>query len=123
MTWQRRLNWLLAALIALVSVPSAIAVVGVVLGTVNESVGWLRYRLPAECFWVFVATAVASPFAGVGTLLLLWTLRNRWALVIDSRTGRRLRLLLIVASLAAVAAPAVWIVLFAEVFFVSGGSR
>ena len=123
MTRQRHLNCLLVALTIVVLVPSAIVIVSIVLGAANESVGWLRYRLPEVFLWTFLMTGSASPFVGIGTLLLLWTHRHKWALMIGSKVGRRLRIMLILASLAAVIAPAAWIFLFSEVFFVAGGNR
>jgi len=117
------LNGLLATLISTVLVPGTIVVASLVLGMANESVGWLRYKLPEPFFWMFLATGLISPFLGIVTLVLLWTLRRRRTLVDDgNKTGPKMRAL-ILAAMAAILAPVPWTLLFSEVFFVAGGNR
>ena len=117
------LNGLLVTLIGFVLVPGAILVASLYLGAANASAGWLRYRLPEAFFWIFLTTGLASPILGVGTFLLLWTLGRRSITVDSSTTEPRLRKALILAAAAALAAPAMWTLLFSEVFFVAGGNR
>jgi len=102
------LNGLLVALISIVLVPGAIVVASLILGAANESAGWLRYRLPEVFFWMFLATGLASPFLGIGTLVLLWTLQRRRTLVDGDKTELRMRRALILAAVTAFLAPAVW---------------
>jgi len=116
------LNGLLVALVSFVLVPSAIIVASLFLSAANESAGWLRYRLPEVFFWIFLATGLASPFLGIGTLLL-WTLRRRCAVTGGDKTEPKVRRALILAAVTAIVAPAAWTFLFSEVFFVAGGNR
>jgi len=120
---QRHLKWLFAALSVVLLVPSAIVTASMVLSAANESAGWLRYKLPEVFFWTFLTTGLASPFVGISTLLLLWIQRHQMAVMIGGIKERRLRIALILASVAAVLAPAAWIFFFSEVFFVAGGNR
>ena len=120
---QRLLRWLFVALCIVLLFLSAIVIASRVLSTANESAGWLRYKLPEVFFWTFLTTGLASPFMGIGTLLLLWAQRQRRAMLISSKVERRLRIALILASMAAVIAPAAWIYFFGEVFFIAGGNR
>ena len=120
---QRHLQWLLVALSILLFVPSAIAIASMVLSAANESAGWLRYKLPEVFFWMFLTTGLASPFVGISILVLLWAQWHQWAVIFDSKVERRLKIALILISTAAVIAPAAWIYLFSEVFFVAGGNR
>jgi len=120
---QRHLKWLFAALSVVLLVPSAIVTASMVLSAANESAGWLRYKLPEVFFWTFLTTGLASPFVGMSTLLLLWIQRHQMAVMIGGIKERRLRIALILASVAAVLAPAAWIFFFSEVFFVAGGNR
>ncbi len=120
---QRHLKWLLLGLSIVLLIPSAIVIASIILSAANESAGWLRYKLPEIFFWMFLTTGLASPFLGISTLLLLWAQRHQSAMKISSTVERRLRIALIVASMAAVIAPAVWIFFFSEVFFVAGGNR
>ena len=113
---QRHLKWLFAALSVVLLVPSAIVTASMVLSAANESAGWLRYRLPEIFFWTFLTTGLASPFVGISTLLLLWIQRHQMAVMIGGIMERRLRIALILASVAAVVAPAAWIFFFSEVF-------
>ena len=85
------LNGLLVALIGVVLVPGVIVIASLILGTANESAGWLRYRLPEVFFWIFLSTGIASPFLGIGTLVFLWILRRRPALVDGSKTDPKMR--------------------------------
>ena len=117
------LNGLLVALIGIVLVPGAIVIASLILGAANESAGWLRYRLPEVFFWVFLATGLTSPFLGIGTLVLLWTLQRRCSLFDGGKTETKVRRALIFAAVTAIVAPAAWIFLFGEVFFVAGGNR
>ena len=117
------LNGLLVALIGIVLVPGAIVIASLILGAANESAGWLRYRLPEVFFWVFLATGLTSPFLGIGTLVLLWTLQRQCSLFDGGKTETNLRRALIFAAVTAIVAPAAWIFLFGEVFFVAGGNR
>ena len=117
------LNGLLVALIGIVLVPGAIVIASLILGAANESAGWLRYRLPEVFFWVFLATGLTSPFLGIGTLVLLWTLQRRCSLFDGGKTETNLRRALIFAAVTAIVAPAAWIFVFGEVFFVAGGNR
>ena len=120
---QRHLKWFFVALSIVLLVPSAIVIVSRVLSAANESAGWLRHKLPEVFFWMFLTTGLASPFLGISTLLLLWAQRHRWEAIIGSKLERRFRIALILLSIAAVIAPAVWIFYFSEVFFVAGGNR
>jgi hypothetical protein len=118
------LNGLLATLISTVLVPGTIVVASLVLGLANESVGWLRYKLPELFFWMFLATGLISPFLGIVTLVLLWILRRQRTLVDGgNKTGPKMRRALILAAMAAILAPVPWTLLFSEVFFVAGGNR
>ena len=117
------LKGLLAALIGVVLVPGMIVIASLILGMANESVGWLRYRLPEQFFWIFLWTGIASPFLGIGTLLFLWMLRRRPALIEGSQTDPKMRRAVILAAATAIVAPAAWSVVFGEVFFVAGGNR
>ena len=113
---------LLVTLIGVVLIPAAIVVATLALDSVNESAGWLRYRLPEVWFWTFLATGLASPILGIGTLALLWTL-HRQRVLIDSSRGALKRPLLILAATTAIVAPAIWVIVASEVFFVAGGNR
>jgi hypothetical protein len=117
------LKGLLVALIGIVLVPGVIVIASLFLGTANESAGWLRYRLPEMFFWVFLATGLASPFLGIGTLVLLWMLQRRCSLFDGGKTETNLRRALIFAAVTAIVAPAAWTFLFSQVFFVAGGNR
>jgi len=117
------LNGLLVALVSVVLVPGIIVVASLILGMANESAGWLRYKLPELLFWIFLSTGMASPFLGIGTLVLLWILRRRRARVDGSKTDPKMRRALILAAVTAIAAPAIWTIVFGEVFFVAGGNR
>lgn len=117
------LNGLLVALVSIVLVPGAIVVASLFLSAAHESAGWLRYRLPEVFFWMFLATGLASPFLGIGTLVLLWTLQRRWALVDGGKTEPKVRRALIFVAVTAMVAPAAWTFVFSEVFFVAGGNR
>ena len=120
---QRHLKWLFAAVNTVLLVPSGIVIASSVLSAANESAGWLRYKLPEVFFWTFLTTGLASPFVGISTLLLLWIQRHQMAVRIGGIMERRLRIALILASVAAVLAPVAWIFFFSEVFFVAGGNR
>jgi hypothetical protein len=111
---------LLATLISVVMIPTAIVVATLALDSANESTGWLCYRLPVMFFWIFLTTGVISPFLGMGTLILLWTLQRHSASVEGQLKVTRA---LVFAALTATVAPAAWVFVFSEVFFVSGGSR
>jgi len=111
---------LLVTLIGVVLIPAAIVVATLALDSANESAGWLRYRLPEVWFWAFLATGLASPILGIGTLALLWTL-HRQRVLLDS--GALKRRLLILAATTAIVAPAIWVIVASEVFFVAGGNR
>jgi hypothetical protein len=117
------LKGLLVALIGIVLVPGVIVIASLFLGAANESAGWLRYRLPEMFFWVFLATGLASPFLGIGTLVLLWMLQRRCSLFDGGKTETNLRRALIFAAVTAIVAPAAWTFLFSQVFFVAGGNR
>ena len=117
------LKALLVALIAVVLVPGVIVIASLILGTANESAGWLRYKLPELFFWIFLWTTIASPFLGIGTLVFLWMLRRRPALIEGSQTDPKMRRAVILAAATAIVAPAAWTVVFGEVFFVAGGNR
>lgn len=117
------LNGLLVALISVVLVSGMIVVASLILGTANESAGWLRYKLPEWFFWIFLSTGLASPFLGIGTLMLVWILQQRRALVDGSDTEPKMRRALILAAVTAIVAPAAWTIVFSEVFFVAGGNR
>jgi hypothetical protein len=112
----------LAILSAAILAPGTITVASLVVGAANESAGWMRYRLPDMFFWIFIATGVASPFLGIGTLVLLWLSSGHLA-VDGTPELRRKKQILILAASAAVAAPAVWILVAGRVFFAAGGSR
>ena len=116
------LNALLAVLTGLVLLPGLIAVASLILGIANESAGWLRYRLPEVWFWTFLVTGLASPILGIGTLALLWAL-HRQRVLLDSGRGALKRRLLILAATTAIVAPAIWVIVASEVFFVAGGNR
>ncbi len=120
---QTHLKWLLLALAIVVLVPTTIVITSIALGVANESVGWLRYRLPGAFFWIFLGTGLASPFMGIGTLLLLWRHRHKGGVMTGSAVDRRLEIVLILASLAALFAPVAWGFVFSEVFFAAGGNR
>jgi hypothetical protein len=79
------LKGLLAALIGVVLVPGMIVIASLILGMANESAGWLRHRLPEVFFWIFLSTGIALPFLGIGTLVFLWLLPLRQALVMAAR--------------------------------------
>jgi hypothetical protein len=117
------LHCLLAILISVVLVPSMIVAASLILGRSNESAGWLRYKLPEVFFWMFLATGLSSPLVGIGTLVLMWTLRRQRVLVDGNQTDPKMRRTLILAAVTAIIAPAAWAIGFAEVFFVAGGNR
>ena len=117
------LNGLLAALVTVVLVPGMIVAASLILGMANESAGWLRYKLPEVFFWIFLSTGLASPFLGIGTLVFLWILRRRRALVNSSKADPKMKRALVLAASTAIVAPAVWTLVFSEVFFVAGGNR
>ncbi len=120
MVKQRHLEWLLVVLCVVVLLPGAIAIATVILDAANESAGYLRHRLPEVFFWTFLFSGGASPFIGIGALIVLWTQRRK---EVVSSLDRRLKTGLIITSLAALLAPAVWIFLVTDVFFVAGGNR
>lgn len=111
---------LLATLIGVVMIPATIVVGTLALDSANESSGWLRYRLPVMFFWIFLTTGGASPFLGIGTLVLLWALQRHSVSVEDQLKVTRALLL---AALTATVAPVAWVFAVSEVFFVAGGSR
>lgn len=114
---------LLATLIGVVLVPGMIVIGSLILGTANQSAGWLRYRLPEVFFWIFLSTGIASPFLGIGTLVFLWIVERRQALEDLGPTAAKTKHALILAAVAAIVAPAAWTLVFSEVFFVAGGNR
>jgi hypothetical protein len=75
------LSGLLTALVTVVVLPGLIVAASLILGMANESAGGLRYKLPEVFFWIFLSTGLASPFLGIGTLVFLWVLPRRRALV------------------------------------------
>lgn len=117
------LSGLLAALVTVVLVPGMIVAASLILGMANESAGWLRYKLPEVFFWIFLSTGLASPFLGIGTLVFLWILPRRRALVNSSKADPKMKRALVLAASTAIVAPAVWTLVFSEVFFVAGGNR
>lgn len=102
------LNGLLVALISVVLIPGAIVVASLVLSAANESAGWLRYKLPEVFFWIFLATGLASPFLGIGTLVLLWTLQRRVSVNIGKTEPNRRRALILAAVTAIVPPGPFW---------------
>lgn len=100
------LHCLLATLIGVVLVPGMIVIGSLILGTANQSAGWLRYRLPEVFFWIFLSTGIASPFLGIGTLVSLWIVGRRQALADLGATAPRSKHALILAAGAAIVAPA-----------------
>jgi hypothetical protein len=117
------LRGLLVMLIGVVLVPGMIVVASFILATANESAGWLRYRLPEVFFWIFLSTGIASSFPGIGTLVFAWMLRRRRVPVKDGKADSRIKVVLIVAAVTSIVAPAAWTLVFREVFFVAGGNR
>ena len=117
------LHGVLVILIGVVLVPGMIVVASLILAMSNESVGWLRYRLPEVFFWIFLSTGIASPFLGIGTLVFVWMLRRRRVLAEGSHADPRIKRALVLAAVTAIVAPAAWTLVFSEVFFVAGGNR
>jgi hypothetical protein len=117
------LGGLLAALVTVVVLPGLIVAASLILGMANESAGWLRYKLPEVFFWIFLSTGLASPCLGIGTLVFLWILPRRRALVNTSKAALKMKRALVFAASTAIVAPAVWTLVFSEVFFVAGGNR
>jgi peptidoglycan/LPS O-acetylase OafA/YrhL len=117
------LRGLLVMLIDVVLVPGMIVVASFILAMANESAGWLRYRLPEVFFWIFLSTGIASPFLGIGTLVFAWMLRRRRVPAKDGKAESRIKVALIVVAVQSIVAPAVWTLVFSEVFFGEGGNR
>ena len=116
----RYLKLLVAALLATLIIPGGIALVCLALGRANEAAGWMRYRLPAATFWIFIGVSTASPLLGLVGLVLL-ALRKRPPL--KKANISDLQTLLFAFAIVAILAPALWIFVLSEVFFLSGGSR
>ena len=100
-----------------------IVIASLILGMANESAGWLSHRLPEVFFWIFLSTGIASPFLGIGTLVFLWLLPLRQALVDCSKADPGMKPALILAAAITIFAPVAWTLVFSEVFFVAGGNR
>jgi hypothetical protein len=117
---QRHLKLLLASLIAALIIPGSIALASLTLGRANETAGWMRYRLPATTFWIFIGASTASPLLGLVVLVLL-AVRKRSSL--QKGNTPELQILLITFSIVSILFPVLWFFLLGEVFFLSGGSR
>ena len=114
-------RWLVTV-VTMVLVPTAIVIASRLLAAANESAGWLRYRLPVVFLWIFLASGVAAPMMGIGSLIWIWSRRREHALP-ARHDERSWRMALALASLTALLAPMAWVNAFGEVFFAAGGSR